>query len=205
MAQLATRRAVVLASASPARARLLSAAGVAFEVVVSRVDEEAVLEAVAGGEDMDPEDAALLLAETKAMTVAEARPDAVVIGADQVMELDGELVAKAADATALRHQLLNLRGRRHRLISAGVCVEAGVTTWRCARGADLVMRNCSPEFLGHYLAAIGDSAQASVGGYEIEGLGAQLFSEVTGDHFVIQGLPLIELLAHLREAGVLEA
>jgi len=200
---LPTRRTVVLASASPARARLLAAAGVAFETVPSGIDEVAVVGAL-GDAPLEPADVAMVLAETKASAVAEGRAGAVVIGADQVLELDGAMLDKPEDLAAARRQLLSLRGRRHRLTSAAVCVAQGSATWRCARHADITMRDYSPAFVGHYLAAIGGRATDSVGAYEIEGPGAQLFGAISGDHFVVQGLPLLELLAHLRELGALE-
>jgi septum formation protein len=127
-----------------------------------------------------------------------------VIGADQVLELDGERLTKPADMEEARRQLLRLSGRTHQLHSAIACARGGGILWQHSETAHLTMRKFSPAFVGHYLAAIGAGALNSVGAYQLEGRGIQLFDKVDGDYFGILGLPLLPLLAFLRSEGVLE-
>lgn len=195
---------LVLASGSTARARLLSAAGLDFEVVVPDIDEAAVRQALDTGEPVPPEDVATILAEAKATTVSERYPLDFVVGADQVLELNGRILEKAADADAARKKLLALRGNVHRLISAVTVARAGVGLWRHADYAELEMRDFTPAFLGRYMAAAGPALTRSVGAYEIEGPGIQLFARVSGDIFTIQGLPLLPLLEYLRNEEIIE-
>lgn len=194
---------VVLASASRARARMLRAAGLTFDVVPADIDEDAVRSSLEASGTTDPADIAQILCEAKAAEVSGRRPDDLVIGADQVLDFEGALLTKPASKDAARDQLLNLRGKTHRLISAACCVVSGETVWREATHADLTMRDFSTTFLGGYLAAMGGRITTTVGGYEIEGLGIQLFDRIDGDLFTIQGLPLMPLLAFLFQRGVL--
>lgn len=193
---------VVLASASPARAAMLRAAGVAIDVVPARVDEAAVRDALLA-EGAPPRDIADKLAELKALRVSQPRPDRLVLGADQVLVLGERLLAKPASRDEARAQLRALRGQTHRLISAAVAAEAGAPVWRHAAAARLTMRPFSDAFLEDYLDRAGDLALASVGCYQLEGLGAQLFSRVEGDFFTVLGLPLLEFLGFLRARKVL--
>jgi len=204
-ADLALRQpapAVVLASASAARAALLRGAGVAIAVEAAAIDEaevKASLRAAGAG----AAEVAESLAELKARRIARRHPGALVIGADQVLDCDGTLFDKPADAADARRQLLLLRGRRHELVSAVVVVRDGGRLWHHVGRATLTMRRFSEAFLDDYLDAIGDAVLASVGAYQIEGAGAQLFACVDGDYFTILGLPLLPLLDFLREQGVL--
>ncbi|MCB1475349.1 MAG: septum formation protein Maf [Rhodobiaceae bacterium] len=196
---------IILASTSPTRRRLLADAGLAFEAMAPGVDEEAVVElARREGSALEPADTADILARLKAEAVSSAHPDAIVIGCDQTLDLDGELLTKAPDMDALRRKLLRLRGRRHMLHAAVACAKGGETIWEQRDSAALTMREFTPEFLGHYLAGEGDDLLGSVGGYRLEGAGVQLFNSIEGSYFTILGLPLLPLLAWLRTQEYLE-
>lgn len=190
---------LVLASKSASRAALLRGAGVAFDVVVAGVDEDATKARMA--ED-GPRAVAEALAEEKALAVS-VRESGLVIGADQTLELNGRLFDKPVDIAAAREQLLRLRGGTHQLHSAVAVAEGAHIRWREVRSAALTMRDFSEAFLDSYLQRNAGAATASVGAYQLEGEGAQLFSLVDGDYFTILGLPLFGLLGYLRERGVL--
>jgi septum formation protein len=194
---------LVLASASAARAAMLAGAGLSFDRDPARIDEraaEAPLRATGAG----PADVAELLAEAKALDVSERHPGALVIGADQTLGLGDERFDKPADMEAARRQLLALSGRTHTLHSAVAVARDGAVLWRELASADLTMRPLTPAFIGHYLAVVGDAALASVGCYQLEGRGAQLFERIDGDYFTVLGLPLLPLLGFLRREGVIE-
>lgn len=194
---------IVLASASAARGALLAQAGLVFEQQPAHIDERAVREALKiSGEAMPPEDVAEILARTKAETVSAKRPDALVIGADQVLVSEGRMFEKPGNFETAREQLLALRGKTHTLHSAICIARAGESFWCQVESASLTMRMFSPEFLGRYLAVAGEGILSSVGAYHLEGLGVHLFSRVEGDYFGILGVPLLPLLEKLRELGV---
>jgi septum formation protein len=194
---------LILASASPARRALLANAALEFEVVPAKLDERAA-EAPLLAAGAPPADIAVVLAAAKAVAVAESRPAALVIGADQVLEIDGERMTKPADMEAARRQLLKLSGKVHQLHSAVACARGGAVVWQHAETAHLTMRRLDPGAIGRYLAIAGPAALASVGAYQIEGVGARLFEAIDGDYFAILGLPLLPLLARLRREGVIE-
>jgi len=193
---------VVLASASPARAALLRAAGIPIVVDAAAIDEAEVKASLRAARAEAPA-VAEALAELKAQRVSRRHAGALVIGADQVLQCDGVLFDKPSDLAAARDQLLALRGRRHQLASAVVLVRDGRRIWHHVDRADMKMRDFSSSFLDRYLESAGDAALSSVGGYKLEGAGAQLFASVDGDYFTILGLPLLPLLDILREHGVL--
>lgn len=196
---------VILASSSPARRALLTAAGLRFAVQPAAVDEAAVREALQA-EGAAAADAAITLAELKALRAAASAPaEAIVLGADQILTLDDAWFDKPADLAAARDQLQALAGQRHELLSAVVAVRNGARIWHHVGQARLTMRACSAGFLDAYLATVGAAALGSVGAYQIEGPGAQLFDRIEGDLFTIQGLPLLPVLAFLRVQGVLQA
>jgi len=194
---------LILASGSRFRAGLLRNAGIAFEVQPAEVDER-MLEAPLRNSGVSPDDLALVLAEAKAAAVSEERPDTLVLGCDQTLSLGDEVLHKPADMESARRQLLKLSGRSHHLNSALALVHNGETLWRHVEIATLTMRTLEPAFIGRYLAQVGEAALASVGGYQIEGVGIQLFEEVEGDYFTIVGLPLLPLLAELRRMGAID-
>jgi septum formation protein len=192
---------IVLASASATRAWMLEEAGIAFKVAASGLDE-AVAKAGLSTGDASPRHVAEHLAEAKALAVAAPR-EALVIGADQTLDLDGALLDKAEDVNAARARLGRLRGLSHQLHTAAAIARAGEVIWRCTSSPTLTMRPFSDGFLDHYLASCGEAAVHSLGCYHLEGLGAQLFDRVEGDYFAVLGLPLIELLAALRDLGAI--
>ncbi len=195
---------LILASTSEARGRLLRAAGVAFEAVSPGVDE-APAKAALVAEGAPPRDIADALAELKAVKVSAARPGVFVLGSDQTLDLDGELMDKAGDLEDARAHLLALRGRTHRLHTAAVIARDGVPIWRVVESARLHVRPFSPGFLDAYLDVESDAALNCAGGYRLEGPGVQLFDRVEGDAFVIQGLPLVSVLGFLRLHGLVAA
>jgi septum formation protein len=194
---------IVLASASPARIALLKSAGVAFTARPAPIDERAVeaplVEAGAGAADV-----AAALAEAKAMAVGGEMPQAIVIGADQTLELAGRRCTKPATLAEAREQLRRLSGRTHRLHTAAAAVRAGAVVWRHRETARLTMRPLSDAVIDRYLARVGKAALASVGAYQIEGPGIQLFDSIDGDYFAILGLPLLPLIKFLRGEGAIE-
>ena len=192
---------LILASGSVVRARLLAEAGVAFRREVAPVDE-AEIKATVAGEGGTAAMAAETLAELKAQRVSRRHPEALVIGADQILECDGTWFDKPADAAAARATLVALRGRSHLLLSSVAVVRGGERLWHRNERAALLMREFSDGFLDAYLAAAGPAALHSVGAYQLEGLGAQLFQRVDGDYFTILGLPLLPLLDFMRNHGV---
>jgi septum formation protein len=193
---------LILASGSTARRALLIGAGLRFTVRPANVDESAV-KTEARSEGLDATDTALRLAHAKAARVAQQQTDALVIGADQILECDGTWYDKPPNLAAARRQLLALRGRTHTLATAIVCRRGAGMLWQHAALPRLTMRLFSNPFLNAYLAAEGEHVLGSVGAYRLEGPGVQLFSAVEGDHAAILGLPLLPLLAYLRKAGVL--
>ncbi len=194
---------LVLASQSAARMAMLDAAGVAFSTRPARIDETAVLEAMRG---QPVRDAADRLAEMKALKVSLLDREPLVLGADSILETDpGVWLEKPGTIAGLRDQLLALRGRRHQIVSAAVVARNGQILWRHCERATLQVRPFSDSWLAAYIDACGAAMLSSVGGYHLEGLGVQLFEKIAGDQFTIRGLPLLALLAWLREIGELPA
>ena len=193
---------LLLASQSEARRQMLAAAGVAFETVAAPLDEEgAKAGLVAAG--FEPRDLAEMLAEMKAKS-AVAAPDDLVLGADQVLELDdGTMLSKPGSRDEALAQLRLLSGGTHYLHSAAVAVEGGERVWGETETVAMDVRKLGEHFLQAYLDAEYEAVRFNVGAYRIEGMGAQLFEEVEGSHFAILGLPLLPLLHFLRERGVL--
>jgi septum formation protein len=195
---------IILATASAARRAVLAAAGIDFTAQAAAVDEAAIKES-AQAEGLAPAEAAMLLAEAKAQRIARREPEAVVIGADQMLVCQDRWFDKPPDMAAARDHLLALRGKPHELVTAVVCWRHGERVWQHLARPRLTMRGFSDEFLDAYLAAEGEAVLGSVGAYRLEGLGVQLFSAVEGEHSAILGLPLVPLLGFLRGHGVLLA
>lgn len=203
MTKIQTRPPLILASQSPFRLKMLADAGVQVEAQAAGIDERAV-EAPLRGSGATAEDVAMVLAEAKAGAVSESRPEALIIGADQTLSLDGELLHKPADMSEARRRLLQLSGKTHQLNSAVTLVRGGETLWRHVSVAHMTVRALEPDFVGRHLARVGDAALASVGAYQVEGEGIQLFERIEGDFFAIVGLPLLPLLAALRDLGAID-
>lgn len=194
---------IILASGSPFRKKLLENAGIDVEAIQASIDERAV-EAPLEGTGATPEDVALVLAEAKALDVSDKNPGTLVIGSDQTLSLGGAIFHKPADMEAARRHLLKLSGKTHHLNSAVVLVRDGETLWRHVGIARLTMRHLDPAFIGRHLSHVGEKALSSVGAYQVEGEGIQLFEKIDGDYFTIVGLPLIPLLAALRLQGAID-
>lgn len=193
---------LVLASFSAARRAMLAAAGLRFAVIPARVDEEALKQG-ARAQSASAEEAATMLAELKAQRISARQPDALVIGADQILACEGEWFDKPADLDAARAQLRRLRGRRHMLATAVACVGNGQVLWHDIARPRLQMRAFSDAALEAYLAEEAEHVTQSVGAYRIEGPGLQLFDAIEGNYFSILGLPLLPLLGFLRQHRVL--
>lgn len=194
---------IILASGSRIRAQLLRDAGVPFDIVPSDVDEATIKQrCLANGDDL--RDIAMRLAEAKALSVSRQHPDAFVIGADQVLGLDGRLYDKPADMDDARARLQEFSGRSHTLYSAA-CISRGPSVlWQVIDYPTLTMCTLSDETIERYLADAGEDVLTSVGAYQLESIGARLFHQVHGNYFSILGLPLLPLLAFLREQKQLE-
>jgi septum formation protein len=190
-----------LASGSAVRAQLLRAACVAFAVVPARVDEDAVKEALLA-QNVPMRGIADALAELKAVRVSNSHPGTLVLGADQVLVFENELVSKSPNVSEARALLNKLRGRTHELVGAVVLAKDGAPVWRHVESATLTMRDFSDSFLEDYLAREGEAVLDSVGCYQLERRGAQLFANIAGDYFSILGLPLLPVLAALRDQSV---
>jgi septum formation protein len=194
---------LVLASGSRVRQSLLANAGIAFEAVPAAIDERAAEQPLVDA-GAPPEDISIALASAKALVVSELRPGELVIGADQVLALEGKRLVKPQDMEAARRQLLSLSGKTHALHAAIAGIRSGEILWQHSETAHLTMRRLSPALIGRYLAEAGPRALESVGAYQLEGRGIQLFDKVEGDYFAILGLPLLPLLRFLRSQGVVE-
>jgi septum formation protein len=192
---------LVLASESRSRARMLAAAGLSFSQVAAHIDEDSVKAAMAGAPVRDIADR---LAEMKALKVSRSRSDAFVLGSDSMLALDRtRFLDKPRTRACLMEQLSLLRGRTHSLVSAACFARNGQILWRHVGEARLCVRSFSDAFLNHYVESVDEAVLQSVGGYHLEGEGVQLFEKIEGDQFTVRGLPLIPVLAWLREAGEL--
>jgi len=194
---------LILASTSAVRRTLLTQAGLTYQAVSPGVDEEVVKTRLLA-EGQGPKAIAMALGEAKAVAVSRKTPG-LVIGADQTLDLDGALYDKVASIAAARERLRLLRGRTHELHAGLAIAEDGEVIWRQQVTSRLTMRAFSDVFLERYLASDGEAALSSVGCYQLEGVGVQLFEAIEGDYFAILGLPLMGLLAFLRERGVAPA
>lgn len=195
---------IILASESMVRRRLLDQAGITYTTQSSGVDETPIKKSCQE-QNLSASDTAERLAEAKAQSVSRLHPDALVIGADQMLDHEGRWFDKPTDIDNARRHLIALRGRTHHLVSATVVLAAGQCVWKHQETIDMKMRALSDTFIEDYLSQVGASAFISVGAYQLEGLGAQLFEDVDGDFFSILGLPLLPLLGFLRQREAIGA
>ena len=193
---------IILASGSASRRALLSGAGINAENVKPLVDEDSA-KAAFRADGMSVRDQAMQLAEMKAVKVSSSR-NGLVIGGDQMLSLEGKAFDKPADMDSARGHLEAMSGKTHILETALVVAENGQPVWRHLARPRLTMRPLSDEFITQYLAEAGEQILATVGAYQLEGLGSQLFTKIEGDYFSILGLPLLPLLDYFRERGVLK-
>lgn len=193
---------LILASMSQSRAKILHGAGVKFDVMPARADEDAVKDSMLAS-NQPHRVIADALAELKARRISAANPGAFVIGADQVLSFDGTLISKCETMAEARELLGRLRGRSHDLYSAAALMKDGAVVWRHVERCRMTMYPVSDAFIDSYLERKGESILAGVGCYRLEDDGAQLFSHVAADYFAVLGLPLIPLLSALREQGVI--
>lgn len=195
---------ILLASASEIRLTLLQAAGLSVTSQPARIDEDSIRMAMQA-EGASPRDLADTLAEVKARKIAEKNPTSLVLGCDQILELNGKIFAKPESLDEARAQLCALSGQTHRLLSAAVLYQDGQPVWRHVGQARLTMRGLSDPYLTDYLTRNWSSIRHAVGCYKLEEEGVRLFSAIEGDHFTILGLPLLPLLSYLGTRGLIPA
>jgi septum formation protein len=189
---------IVLASASVSRAQVLRSAGISFDIVPSSVDEEPIKQRMLA-DRASLADVAEELATQKALDVSGRRPGDIVVGGDQVLDFQGELIGKMQSIADAARLLGRLRGKTHSLLGGLTLARGGKILWTHRSLCELTMRNFSDEFLELYLKTEADALLSSVGCYRLEGMGAQLFESIRGDYFAILGLALVPLLTALRE------
>lgn len=194
---------LILASGSSIRAQLLSNAAVPFKVQIPHVDEQTMKTSMLA-EQAPPRDIADALAEMKARRISNKNPEAMVLGCDQVLDFNGDLLSKPETPEQAVEQLRNLRGQDHRLLSAAVICQNGQPIWRHIGQVRLRMRAASDAYIDDYVARNWDSIRNSVGAYKLEEEGARLFTGIEGDYFHVLGMPLLEILNFLATKGVIE-
>ncbi len=192
---------LILASASAARQAMFTNAGLKYEALAPRVDEESLRDA-AVHDSLSPADTATMLAEAKARKISVRQPDAVVVASDQLLVYDGAIYAKPACRDEAVARIKMLGGASHELVTAGVMLLDGQRLWHVVKTPRLTMRALDADFAENYVDMLGDVALQTPGVYMIEGLGAQLFSAMEGCFYTIMGFPLLECLAHLRIMGL---
>ena len=194
---------IVLASASRSRAALLEAAGLKIEILAANLDETKIkMESRSANITID--NTAMLLARSKAYKISLQRNHAIVIGADQMLVCGDQWFDKPLNREEAMKTLKLLRGRTHKLVTCVSIVRSGEEQWNYSEQAMLTMRSFSDQFLEKYLMLLGDEALQSVGAYQLEGVGAQLFERIEGNYFTILGLPLLPLFSYMRSNGLLE-
>ncbi len=189
---------LILASQSEARRDMLKNAGLVFDVIPASLNERDFENKFS---DSAPDKLAAALAQEKALFVSAQNPDALVIGADQLLSFEERIFSKADTKEEAQHHLKTLRGKTHTLISAVCVVQNGKALWQYCDSAHLTMHNFGDDFLEHYIEKEEEALTSCVGCYKLEGIGAWLFDNVEGDHFTVRGMPLLPLLSFLREQG----
>ncbi len=195
---------LILASKSPFRSLMLKNAGITFISKAAKIDERAIEEPLQNS-GVTPQDVAMILAVAKACDVSAHHKDALVIGSDQTLSLDHHVFHKPNGMEEAARHLLAMSGKTHQLNSAVALVINGQTIWSHISVAHMTMRELTPKFIAQHLARVGSSILSSVGAYQFEGEGVQLFDKIDGDYFTILGLPLLPLLKELRARGAIDA
>jgi len=193
---------LILASGSDMRSQLMRNAGLSYSVIIPRIDEQNIKDALVA-EGAHPRDIADALAEIKARKVSSNCNDAMTIGCDQILSIDGSILSKPASIDAARDQLRSLRAKRHMLLSAAVVYHQGKPIWRHVGQVRLRMRNVSDAYIDDYVDRNWDDIKSAVGSYKLESEGVRLFDSIEGDYFHVLGMPLLELLAFLTLRGVI--
>lgn len=193
---------LILASSSPFRRHLMEQAGLVFDAESARIDER-VIEAPVQREGGGPEEIAKVLAIAKAQDVASRHPGKFVIGSDQIMSMNGNIFHKCETVAEAKAQLASMRGKTHQLSSAVAIFKDDSLLWADVAIAEMTFRHFSDEFLESYIKRAGEKVLLTVGAYQYEGLGQQLFEKISGDYFTIIGLPMLPLLKALRIFGVI--
>ncbi|UXT42139.1 Maf-like protein [Agrobacterium tumefaciens] len=194
---------LILASSSASRQMLMRNAGLTFSAIPADIDERALDEQLER-DGASPEEVALELAKAKALAVSALYPEALVLGCDQTMALGARVYHKPKTMAEAEAHLLSLSGKVHRLNSAAVLVRHGEVVWQIVSSAELTVRTLSAEFVSRHLQRVGEKALSSVGAYQLEGEGIQLFTSIEGDYFTILGLPLLPLLSKLRDMDIID-
>ena len=195
---------LILASKSASRRTLMTGAGLDYEAVAADIDERAVENELAARK-AEPPEVAVELAKAKAVHVSKAHPEAYVIGSDQVLSLGSQLFHKPKDMQDAANHIRKMSGKTHHLNCGVAIARRGEVLWSDVSIAAMTMREITPAFLEHYLQVAGEGILQSVGAYQFEGPGIQLFEEIQGDYFTILGLPMLKLLAGLRKLGLIDA
>lgn len=196
-------RQIILASGSTARQSMLRQAGVDFTSILARVDEDSIKASLLA-EEANPRDIADTLAEFKARRVAEKNPEALVIGSDQVLELEREILSKPSSPEEAIAQLTKMSGKQHKLLSAVVIYEDAKPVWRTVGQVRLMMRTLNASFIESYVSRNWEEIQHCVGAYQLEAEGARLFARVDGDYFTVLGMPLLDVLSYLTMSGAID-
>jgi septum formation protein len=194
---------LILASGSDMRSQLMRNAGLSYSVIIPRIDEQNIKDALVA-EGAHPRDIADALAEIKARKVSSNYNDAMTIGCDQILSIDGSILSKPASIDAARDQLRALRAKRHMLLSAAVVYHEGKPIWRHVGQVRLRMRNVSDAYIDDYVDRNWGDIKSAVGSYKLESEGVRLFDSIEGDYFHVLGMPLLELLAFLTLRGVID-
>ncbi len=200
------KKQLVLASGSAIRKTLLDNAGLDFKIIPADIDEETIrVKMETETPDISPLEVAECLAREKARHISLQNPDAYVIGSDQILALESEIMGKPENLELAFERLLKLSGKTHQLHTAVSVVYQGIETWSYAESVHMTMRELKPEYIRKYLAEAGEEVCKSVGAYKLESLGVQLFSKIEGNYFTILGICLLPLLTYLREEGIIES
>ena len=194
---------IILASESKIRRKLLLQAEVNFQSIAAKIDEDAIKESLKN-EDAKPKDISDALAEYKAIRVANNFPTDIIIGCDQILVCNNEIISKARTLNEAKETLKLLRGKSHQLLSSAVIYDNNKPVWRTTSRAQLFMRDFTDEYLEYYIQTSGTDILSSVGCYLLENNGVNLFNRIQGDYFTVLGFPLLEVLDFLRKRELIK-